>query len=260
MKDWRTGLALGTLMAGLAWAGPAAAEDFRWESRLAKGQTIEIKGVNGGIDARPADGDAVLVTADKRGRRDDPEEVEIEVVEHRGGVTICAVYPSWRKRNECAPGTAGRLGAEKNDVKVEFTVRVPEGVSFVGRTVNGGIEAESLSADAEAYTVNGGIRLSTRGVGRAETVNGSVRASLGRGDWKGELSFETVNGSVTVELPEGVGAHVEAATVNGSIETDFPLTVRGRFASRRLNGTIGDGGRELSLETVNGSIRLRKAR
>lgn len=47
--------------------------------------------------------------------------------------------------------------------------------------------------------------------------------------------------------------------MNGSIETDFPLTVRGKLTSRRLAGTIGSEGRELRLETVNGSIRLRKA-
>jgi hypothetical protein len=47
--------------------------------------------------------------------------------------------------------------------------------------------------------------------------------------------------------------------VNGDLVTDFPLTVTGRFGPRHLNGTIGSGGRALALETVNGTIRLRKA-
>jgi hypothetical protein len=34
--------------------------------------------------------------------------------------------------------------------------------------------------------------------------------------------------------------------------------VRGRFSARRFSGTIGSGGRHLRLETVNGSIRLRR--
>jgi hypothetical protein len=43
--------------------------------------------------------------ATKHGRRSDPAEVEIEVVEHAGGVTICAVYPSPGSRpNECRQG------------------------------------------------------------------------------------------------------------------------------------------------------------
>jgi DUF4097 and DUF4098 domain-containing protein YvlB len=51
---------------------------------------------------------------------------------------------------------------------------------------------------------------------------------------------------------------VHASTVNGGISTDFPLTVQGRFGPKRLNGRIGDGGRTLSLTTVNGEIELRR--
>src|SRR5262245_29177004 len=83
------------VLAAAAAAAPALrADDFRWQGRVASGATIEIKGVNGGIDADPASGSEVEVTAVKRGRRSNPDEVEIKVVEHAGGVTICAVYPS----------------------------------------------------------------------------------------------------------------------------------------------------------------------
>ena len=51
-----------------------------------------------------------------------------------------------------------------------------------------------------------------------------------------------------------------AATVNGGIESDFPLTVTGRFGPRRVSGTIGGGGRDLRLETVNGGIHIRQGR
>ena len=71
--------------------------------------------------------------------------------------------------------------------------------------------------------------------------------------------LKTVNGGITVELPASVAADIHAETVNGSIETDFPLTVTGKFVGRRIDGVIGGGGRRLELETVNGSIALRKA-
>ena len=67
-------------------------------------------------------------------------------------------------------------------------------------------------------------------------------------------------GSITVELPSSVSARVEAKTVNGGIESDFPLTVTGRFGPRRVSGTIGGGGRDLRLETVNGGIHIRQGR
>jgi len=244
----------------LLFVVPAAAEDFRWQGRLAAGKTVEIKGINGGINARSAGGSEVEVTAVKRGHRDDPDDVKIEMVEHDGGVTICAVYPArWMgKPNKCQPGE-GSGSNSNNDVEVNFEVRVPSGVHFLGRTVNGGVEAIDLPADASAYTVNGSVRVSASGEARAETVNGSIRASMGRADGHDPLSFKTVNGGITVELPASVEADVHAETVNGGIETDFPLTVKGKWVGRRVDGQIGAGGRRLELETVNGSITLRKS-
>jgi len=125
--------------------------------------------------------------------------------------------------------------------------------------VNGDVEAEGLGDTVRAYRVNGGIRLSTKRFAEAVTVNGSIYASMGRADWTDGVDFHTVNGGITLELPASFSAEVRASTVNGDIETDFPLTVTGRFGPRHLRGTVGTGGRDLDLNTVNGSIRLRKS-
>jgi hypothetical protein len=254
-----TNLILVTLLAAAGLPG-GGGNEFRWKKGVAQGQTVEVKGVNGAIRALAAQTGEVEVLARKHGRRSDPAAVEVKVVEHAGGVTVCAVYPNpGGAANECQPGEGGRMQTRDNDVEVDFEVRVPAGVRFVGRSVNGAVEAEGLEGDAEAVTVNGGIKLATRGAARAETVNGSIQASLGRADWKGEAVFKTVNGSVRVELPAQASAEVRAKTVNGDVSNDFGLPVQGRFVGRHLDGTLGSGGRQLRLETVNGSIRLLKA-
>lgn len=249
------------MLALLAAAGPsvaAAQGEFHWKGSIAPGKAIEIKGVNGDISAVAGSGD-VEVTAVKHARRSDPDEVKIEVVPHDGGVTICAVYPSdGRRENTCEPGEGGHMNTHDNDVVVDFTVRVPAGVQFVGRTVNGGIDAANLGGDVEASTVNGSIHVATSGYAQATTVNGSIVASLGRAAWSDALEFRTVNGGITLDLPANLSAEVRAKTVNGDITTDFPLLVTGRLGPRSLHGTIGSGGRQLQLSTVNGSIRLRK--
>jgi len=250
-------------LAGLALAATASlgAQDFRWTGQLPAGKEIEIKGVNGSIEASAAAGNQIEVTADKRARRDDPDDVTIEVVEHDGGVTICAVYPTpsrARRDNECAPGRRGHMSTEDNDVRVNFHVKVPAGVRFAGRTVNGDVTTDQLSGDVDVTTVNGDLEIGTSGVAEATTVNGSIEVRMGRADWSGSLDFTTVNGSITVYLPADLSTDIEAQTVNGDLESDFPLTVSGRFGMRRIRGTIGAGGRTLELKTVNGSIKLRK--
>ena len=256
-------LAFTTTMLLLVAAGAAAAQqDFRWHGRLTSGKTIEVKGVNGDVHAVLSTGAEVEVSAAKHARRSDPEDVKIEVIEHEDGVTICAVYPTprrARRENVCEVGDHWSSSTEDNDVVVDFEVRVPAGVKFVGRTVNGEMSAEGLRADVAASTVNGSVRVTTSGLAEASTVNGSVYVEMGRADWTDELDFSTVNGGITLIMPTQVNAEVRATTVNGDLISDYPVTVTGRWGPRRMHGTIGQGGRSLSLSTVNGEIRLRKA-
>ena len=248
-----------TMLVGAAQA--AAQTDFQWHSRLATGQTIEIKGINGDVRATASSSGEVEVTATRSARRSNPADVRIEVVPHAGGVTICAVYPTvpGRQPNRCEAGGEGRSNTRDNDTVVHFDVRVPYGIGFVGRTVNGEINAESLQGDAEAHTVNGSVRVATTGLAVASTVNGSVNVTMGRADWPNGASFKTVNGGITLTLPSIFDAELRAEVLNGSITSDFPVTVTGQVSPRRLRGRIGNGGHELDLSTVNGSIKLLKA-
>lgn len=257
---WTRGLV--ALIALLLPAATAAApqNEFRWTGQIAAGQTVEIRGVSGSIKAAPSASGQIELVATKQGRRSDPGEVKIETVPHAGGVTICAVYPTppdADEQNRCAPGDAARLGSRNNDVRVDFTIGIPKGVHLVARTVNGSIDIRELDGRVDAATVNGGVQFDTRAAGRAKTVNGSITGRLGRADWTDTLEMETVNGSITLDLPETIDADVEAKTVNGRITSDLPLTLK-EMSRRSLKGTLGNGGRRLSLGTVNGSIALRR--
>lgn len=262
MRDTRrlTG-AIGAIAAlVLVTAVPAAAqqsETFEWSGRVEAGDTVQIRNVNGRIDARPASGSQVEIVAEKKGKRDDPATVRIEVVEHAGGVVVCALYED--ERAVCRPDEY-RGKSEDSDVKVDFAVRVPRGVHVDASTVNGGVDVDGVPGDARVQTVNGSIEVSASGTVEAKSVNGSIEARGGSASWSGALDFETVNGSITLTLPDGVGADVSGKTVNGSFTSDFGVTIEaGRpWGPKRFSGTIGSGGGELRLETVNGAIALRK--
>lgn len=245
----------------LAAAAHAAQQDFRWSGRMAAGQTLEIKGVNGAIRAEPASGDEAVVTAVMReGREGRVQDVRIERITHDGGVTICAIYPSRRGHtNRCTAGSEWNANVQDNDVTVEFTVRVPRGVDFRGATVNGAVRAENMPADADASSVNGEVRVSAAGVVEASTVNGTIHATTGRANPGRDLEFKTVNGNIRLTVPAAFSADVSASLLNGSIESDFPLQItRGRYVGSEAEGRIGRGGNDLELETVNGNIEIRR--
>lgn len=243
------------LMALFGLSLVAADAPFKWNGSVAAGQKIEIKGVNGDVRAERATGGQVEVSALRTGRNQDPNEVRIEVVPHGEGVTICAVYPG--EDNRCAPGKEGKMNVRNNDVKVEFTVKVPAGVNFEGKTVNGDVVAKNLSGDVQAKTVNGDVVVSATGVASGSTVNGNVEISMDSTP-RGNLNFSTVNGTVSVVMPGSLSANFAASTVNGTITLDHPLSIQGTVTARKISGKMGGGGPELKMSTVNGDIKLRK--
>jgi len=236
-----------------------AADGFTWSGSLKSGAVLEIKGVNGPIEVERASGSRIEVTAHAEGRKSDPNTVRIERVEHAGGVTLCAVYPTpdGERENYCGPGDEGHMNTRGNDVEVSFHVLLPEGVTFRGRTVNGDVEARGLDSDVLLTTVNGDIDLFTTGRAEAKTVNGSIEAAFGNADIREGLTFSTVNGSITLDVPDDIDADLDARWLNGGLDTDLAVTLQGRTSDGHASGTIGAGGPRLNLSTVNGSIRLR---
>jgi len=240
-------------------------DEFRWNGTVAAGAAIEVQGINGEIVAEPTGGSEVQVIALKTSRRSDVNSVKMKVVEHAGGVTICALYPNedGEYPGSCGGGDAKPRtthgGIKNNDVQVNFTVRVPQRVAFVGKTINGSITATSLSGNVNTQTINGSIKISTTGYAEAKTINGEITARLGDSNWPNALNFQTINGGINVELPSGLSTSVDAETLNGSFTSDFPLTISTLTSKKHVKGVIGPGGRDLFLRTINGSINLRIA-
>jgi hypothetical protein len=255
----------------VAAAGQARDVDgFFWSAKLAPGQTIEIKAVQGSIHAEGSTGTQVEVVARKKGHLEEASNARIDVVASAQGFTVCAVNAAETRdvsQTGCIPGPGSPLNT---DAQVDFIVRVPAGVRFVGRTVNGKIEARALHGDTEVHTVNGDVDLSTTGAAAVDTVNGSIVAALAQPDspcvrtprrpsvcaFAG--AFHTVNGNITLSVPACASANVQGKTLYGNVSSDFPLSVRSESAGASVQGNLQHGKKELQLSTVNGSIRLRR--
>jgi hypothetical protein len=242
-------------------AAAAKADDYFWSGALEPGGTVTILGINGAIHAEPAKGNTLEVRAVRSSRHHDPSVVKIEMHQEGGRITFCALYPAPKNSppNTCGDADHTRSHTDSDDLTVDFRVLVPAGVTLEARTVNGAISATNLAGPVDAKTVNGGIEVSTTSWAEAATVNGDVDVAMAGKGWPDGLDFRTVNGSITLHMGGAVNAEVKAETMNGDIATDFPLTMLGSMKKNKLHATIGAGGPELALATLNGSIELRKA-
>ncbi|MBC8085695.1 MAG: DUF4097 family beta strand repeat protein [Phycisphaerae bacterium] len=236
---------------------------FSWSGTVPAGRSLIVKNINGPIRVERSTTNRVEVTAEKRWRRGNPNDVRIEQPRgSNGNVLICALFNEESTCDESgihSPRNRGRNDNDRNDVSVHFVVRVPDGIRVDVATVNGGLEVNGVSAEVDANTVNGTIDArSSGGPVRAKTVNGSINISMGSFNSTDDLEYETVNGSVTLELPSNFGGQMELSTVNGRVNTDFPITITGTLSPRRLRGSIGTGSARIRASTVNGSVTLRR--
>ena len=240
------------------WAGDG--NTFQWQGEMTPGQTLAIRGISGNVTADLAPDTLAQVTA----TISDASQAQVQAVATDDGVLICEVFPGFPN------GQADTCGGHstslvRNPAQVTITVHVPAGVALDVAIVSGDIRATGLTGDFKGATVNGQIAISVNGSAQASTVNGSIVAVLGSVEWTGTRSFTTLNGSIDATIPASADVTVHAATVRGTVSSDFPLSANGFGGvscgmAPTLNGTLGSGGRNLDLTTVNGSIHLRKAK
>jgi hypothetical protein len=241
--------------------------DFRWDGAISSGRWVHVRNLNGSVRVERASGTQLEVTAVKRWRRGDPADATVEVTRVGSGSSDILVCALWRDVTQQCDEQGYRTRDQRrnrwdrdnrDDVSIDLTVRVPQGVNVDVSSVNGGLEVDGATAEVEAHTVNGGIDArSSGGPVRATTVNGNIDVRMGALG-SGNLDFSTTNGSIEITVPDGLNADVTMRTVNGSVGSDFPMTVNGRISPRRIAATIGRGGMRLDLATVNGSIDLRR--
>jgi hypothetical protein len=239
---------------------------------------IDVDNVNGRIHVTGYNGGEIRMTAEKTIRAESEERLEaakreVTLDTHTSGDTLI-VYVDGPFRCHCGDGGHGihDHGHRGYDVTYDFELQVPAATLPRLATVNGSIRLEDTTGDFDLSNVNGGIELhEISGSGSAHTVNGKIAALFSRNPAT-DSSFKTINGTIEATFQPGLSADVGIKTFNGGAYTDFdaaalprinPVGARqdGRFVYRADRSTrlrIGNGGPELTFDTLNGSIRIIK--
>jgi DUF4097 and DUF4098 domain-containing protein YvlB len=252
------------LLAAALTAGmvpPAAAQDYHFTKNLAAGERMEIANINGNIDVTRASGRTAEVIVTKIVKKGDGSMVKAIMEEGGSGMHVCTIYLNRDpNRHTCGGDNNNDKGHGRDSFEVEmrYVVHVPAGARLVVDDVNGSVTVTGADADSKINTVNGDIRFDGIGASTLETVNGRVIGAFTGAAWDGTMSVETVNGSVDLTFPADLSAEVSGEMVNGSVTSAFPITIEKGWGPKSFNGRIGAGGRKLTIETVNGTISLKK--
>ena len=239
-------------LASMAVADVKETEEFTFD--INPGGRISLENINGDIRITGDEGDTVNIVARKKaGKQEYMDELKIVVDADSDYIRIETRHPSnkdsWLNWGNNHSGS----------VSYELTVPASVNLDKIS-TVNGDVEIRSMSGKVKAETVNGDLVASGLIADvDLETVNGGIKADFDSVGESQRISAEAVNGKIVLALPADTSARFHAETVNGSIDAgDFDLDIDKGFVGRECDGQIGGGDARISLDTVNGSIRIVK--
>ena len=235
-------------------------------------QVLAYQGREVQIEARKtmrAQDDAAMRDAQQEVTLETHEEgPTVDVVVREGGRTACGEPGNYRSR--------AWWDRRRYEVTVDLTIQLPAETRIRLCTVNSpDVRVQGTSGDFDVQNVNGRIALeNVRGSGRASTVNGRVEATFAQAPQSDSL-FKTVNGDISVTLPQDASASLRLKTLHGGLFTDFDVVAQplqntpareprnGKYVYRSNGFTsvrIGKGGPELTFDTLNGDVRVLRAR
>ncbi|HUP47606.1 MAG TPA: DUF4097 family beta strand repeat-containing protein [Thermoanaerobaculia bacterium] len=235
-------------------------ETFSRTLDVRPGTSFEIENVNGSITISGWDQPRVRIHAVKRVKSRDSaaaqqamKALRVEVRQSSGSVVVDTIYP---KRSDL--GMFDRLfGSDSVNAGVKYEINVPRAMNLSVDTVNGTIRVTEVSGEIDLDTTNGKIEVANcSGSVDASTTNGAIAVELVSVAPGRNMKFETTNGRITLAVPAGLAADINASTTNGSVQSDLPLTL-GRMSRTSIRGTLNGGGPEIKLRTTNGGIDIR---
>jgi hypothetical protein len=266
----------------------ASHQDYKLEDRepvhhtFTGDKAIDVDLINGSLSVigdggttMRVDGERVIHAATQdqiaRAKKDDV----LDMNEKEGVAQIYENGP-FRNNNDHASDYHGfhEDSSRQYEVAWNVTVHVPRATALKLRTVNGGVTAQDTSGTFDVRSVNGALTMTdVSGSGTASAVNGTNTVSFHENP-KADSAFTSVNGKIEVTFQPNLSADFDLKTVNGGMYTDFESTAlasaagtatkdNGRFVYKNRGESrirVGSGGPQIRLETVNGSIQIRKAK
>ncbi|MFD2784727.1 DUF4097 family beta strand repeat-containing protein [Hymenobacter rubripertinctus] len=205
--------------------------------------TVDAR-ANGSITVRAWPGSDVRVRVRVTGRAATPEAarglVAAVAVSHQNNLLRAA------RANESLEGWA-----------VDYEVLVPEQTDLALRAGNGALVLENVRGTLRFETTTGNVLL--RGVGgdvRGKTTTGNLDLIFSGEGWSGPgLDVSTVTGDVSWQLPATYAGTLLARTNRGRVTARLN-TKRLSVLPHNLAATLGKGGAQLKVSTVNGNVRV----
>jgi putative adhesin len=241
-------IVLAVLATSCTWdRGVRATEELRIEKTLSSDAAcVVVDNVVGDLRVETWDRDQVLVVAKKEAQgatdeaaREMLAKMSVDVQATADGLSIATRLPS----GESSGG-------------VSYRIQVPKWARVDARVVTGDVTLDGVGGGVRADVTTGSVRLDgVSAPASVKVVTGEIDASVT--DLAAPVSLEATTGRISVGLPKGQGAMLDAQTSVGSISCGYDVSVaRDSPVGASVKGAVNGGGPDVRVRIQTGEIRL----
>jgi DUF4097 and DUF4098 domain-containing protein YvlB len=219
------------LTASPAFAGQKETETIDRTVPIGAEGSLKLKNFSGDIRISGTNGHEVVVHAVRRAKREQLDNIKLEISQSGTSVTIEANKrdPNWREKND-------------NVVETDFDIKVPFGTKLDLYSFSGRIDVTGVRANIDA-----------------ETFSGDVMLDVTSASDLPELTGETFSGDIRIKVNTNASGKVEFNSFSGDVDSDVPIAMKST-RKRNVSGDIGSGsGATLKFKTFSGDLKIQKS-
>ena len=253
------------LVCTLLAAASAHADEWSKRFEVTGRPELRVESNDAAVVLRAGAGHVIEASLTTRGWKIGPDDVRVTTHQSGDRVEIEVRVPEghWSFGNRSARlelAVPAELRAEVHTGDGHVSARSLKG-EFRLSTGDGGVEAESLDGALTARSGDGSVQVRGRfDALDIRTNDGSVTAVVNPGSkMSGPWRVESGDGGVTLRIPEGFAADLDAHTGDGDISVRMPVTTTGsKRGENDFRGRLNGGGLPLRIHTGDGSIRIER--
>ena len=216
----------------LVCAAPAAAqretENVDRMLTLQPGGRLKLNTFSGRVRITGGSGDQVVIKAVRRARRDQLEDIKLEITQSGSTVEVDANHRLVERRND-------------NVVETDFDIQVPSGTRLDVKTFSAPVTVSGVTASQNIDGFSSDITIESSDFG---DVN--------------DIDINTFSGDVRLRLPQSARGNIDFNSFSGTFESDLPVTLN-TSSRRNFRGALNGGGAgDFRLKTFSGDVTIRR--
>ncbi|WP_192822873.1 DUF4097 family beta strand repeat-containing protein [Rufibacter sp. LB8] len=240
------------------------AKTFKMKLGGGKDKQVRIFMYNSHVQVLGHSGDDVIIEGRGTAAAGDAARAEglkplYNTLEDNTGMGLSAV----KENNTLTITKASRAGGR-------YIIRVPKNASVQYKETNwtgGNLTMADLDGEIEVKLNNASATLNNvSGPVVANTTNGTLDVKFSSLDQSKPNAISTVNGKIDITLPANTKANFKLKSLMGEIYTDFDMNLKKEAKSdlpmigggNNIDGKTNGGGVEMSIQTINSDIFIRK--